>query len=121
LAFWHGVALAANGREQEARAQLDQAYRAGDGWRELLRRLPAAGLFPDDPELITRLTLSGRQDASGERVRVPEPARPAAPTPAPPTPAAPPDPAAAPPRPDPAAAPPPPDPASAPPPPRGFS
>jgi uncharacterized Ntn-hydrolase superfamily protein len=62
LAFWHGVALAANGREQEARALLDQAYRHEEGWRELLRRLPEAGLFPDDPELVTRMTLSGRQD-----------------------------------------------------------
>jgi uncharacterized Ntn-hydrolase superfamily protein len=64
LAFWHGVALAANGREEEARVVLDQAYRGGEGWRELLRRLPAAGLFPDDPELVTRMTLSGRQDAT---------------------------------------------------------
>jgi uncharacterized Ntn-hydrolase superfamily protein len=102
LAFWHGVALAANGREQEARAQLEHAYRAGDGWRELLRRLPAAGLFPDDAELITRLTLSGRQDASMERA---------------------PEPSAAPPPPEPSAVPPPPSPErpAAPPPPRGFS
>jgi uncharacterized Ntn-hydrolase superfamily protein len=64
LAFWHGVALAANGREQEARSLLDQAYAHGEGWRELLRRLPEAGLFPDDPELVTRMTLSGRQDVT---------------------------------------------------------
>jgi uncharacterized Ntn-hydrolase superfamily protein len=55
LAFWHGVTLAADGREQEARELLDQAYRDRDGWRELLWRLPAAGLFPDDPGLIERL------------------------------------------------------------------
>ena len=42
LAFWHGVAL--------------EAYRGGDGWRELLRRLPAAGFFPDDAKLVARLT-----------------------------------------------------------------
>jgi uncharacterized Ntn-hydrolase superfamily protein len=64
LAFWHGVALAANGREEEARPMLERAYAQGDGWRELLRRLPEAGLFPDDPELVTRMTLSGRQDVS---------------------------------------------------------
>jgi uncharacterized Ntn-hydrolase superfamily protein len=62
LAFWHGVALAAEGREQEARPLLERAYAHGEGWRELLRRLPDAGLFPDDPELVTRMTLSGRQD-----------------------------------------------------------
>ena len=78
LAFWHGVALAANGREQEARPLLDRAYAHGEGWRELLRRLPEAGLFPDDPELVTRMTLSGRQDVTpapattgGEEVSAP--------------------------------------------------
>jgi uncharacterized Ntn-hydrolase superfamily protein len=55
LAFWHGVALAVSGRESEARPLLEQAYREGDGWRELLRRLPDAGLFPDDRELLDRL------------------------------------------------------------------
>jgi len=69
LAFWHGVALVATGREQEAPGLLEQAFRAGDGWRELLeqafraghgwrellRRLPAAGLLPNDDELISRL------------------------------------------------------------------
>jgi uncharacterized Ntn-hydrolase superfamily protein len=56
LAFWHGVALATSGREDEARAHLERAYGAGEGWRELLRRLPAAGLFPDDRDLLLRLT-----------------------------------------------------------------
>jgi uncharacterized Ntn-hydrolase superfamily protein len=56
LAFWHGVALAARGREGEARPLLECAYRESEGWRELLRRLPAAGLFPDDRELVARLT-----------------------------------------------------------------
>jgi tetratricopeptide (TPR) repeat protein len=55
LAFWHGVTLAANGREAEARELLERAYAERDGWRELLRRLPASGLFPDDQELIARL------------------------------------------------------------------
>jgi uncharacterized Ntn-hydrolase superfamily protein len=71
LAFWHGVALAANGREQEARPLLDRAYAQGEGWRELLRRLPEAGLFPDDPELVTRMTLSGRQDVTAAQQPVP--------------------------------------------------
>jgi uncharacterized Ntn-hydrolase superfamily protein len=55
LAFWHGVALAGSGREDEARGLLGEAFRAGEGWRELLRRLPAAGLLPDDPALVERL------------------------------------------------------------------
>jgi uncharacterized Ntn-hydrolase superfamily protein len=82
LAFWHGVALAANGREQEARTLLERAYREGDGWRELLRRLPAAGLFPDDPELVTRMTLSGQQAATAPPPPEPEAPVPPAPRPA---------------------------------------
>jgi uncharacterized Ntn-hydrolase superfamily protein len=59
LAFWHGVTLAANGRESEARELLERAYAERDGWRELLRRLPASGLFPDDPALLDRMTSGG--------------------------------------------------------------
>lgn len=55
LAFWRGVALASSGREKEARPLLEAAYRENEGWRELLRRLPAAGLFPDDRDLLDRL------------------------------------------------------------------
>ena len=55
LAFWHGVALAANGREDEAVPILRRAFEAHPGWIELLKRLPAANLFPDDGELIARL------------------------------------------------------------------
>ena len=55
LAFWHGVALAANGREAEATEVLRPAFAADSRWAELLKRLPAAGLFPDDGELIARL------------------------------------------------------------------
>ena len=55
LAFWNGVALASNGRESEARARLAPVLAAGNGWVELLRRLPEAGMLPDDRELISRL------------------------------------------------------------------
>jgi uncharacterized Ntn-hydrolase superfamily protein len=55
LAFWHAVALAGVGREDEARALIRGALDANEGWGELLRRLPAAGLLPDEPELLARL------------------------------------------------------------------
>ena len=55
FAFWHGAALAADGREDEARPLLEQAFGTHGGWRELLARLPAAGLFPDDPGLLERV------------------------------------------------------------------
>jgi hypothetical protein len=56
LAFWHGVTLAASGRDEEAREPLELAYAQSEGWRELLRRLPASGLFPDDRALLDRIT-----------------------------------------------------------------
>ena len=65
LAFWHGVALAAEGGEEQAIPLLRQAFDSHPGWAELLERLPAAGLFPDDAPLIARLTGS----ASGRRPR----------------------------------------------------
>jgi uncharacterized Ntn-hydrolase superfamily protein len=81
LAFWRGVTLAANGREQEAAPILRPVFEAHAGWIELLKRLPSSGLFPDDGELIARLV--------GTRaVSVPPGAAPPAP-PAPATPAQP--------------------------------
>ena len=55
LAFWYGLALAGNGREEEAVRVLRAPFQAHPGWVELLKRLPAAGLIPDDAELIARL------------------------------------------------------------------
>lgn len=56
LAFWCGVALAAEGREGEGAAILRDVFAGHPAWVELLRRLPAAGLFPDDERLIARLS-----------------------------------------------------------------
>ena len=49
LTFWRGVTLAATGRVDDARPFLDRAFRATSGhWRELLERLPDAGMLPED-------------------------------------------------------------------------
>ena len=53
--FWAGLRLAATGEVGEAQRFLTRAYEDGDHWRELLRRLPAAGLFPADADLLKRL------------------------------------------------------------------
>ncbi len=55
FAFWHGVALAAEGQEAQGAPLVRAAVHAHRGWAELLERLPAAGLFPDDAPLIARL------------------------------------------------------------------
>jgi uncharacterized Ntn-hydrolase superfamily protein len=60
MAFWRGVALACAGRVDEARPFLEPAFRAHDAWAELLRRLPAAGLLPDDRGLLESLLPPGR-------------------------------------------------------------
>jgi len=56
LAFWYGLALAGNGREEEAVRVMRAPFQAHPGWVELLKRLPEAGMIPDDSELIGRLT-----------------------------------------------------------------
>ena len=55
LAFWTGIGLAAAGQVDLAMPLLQRAYAADPGWAVLVQRLPAAGLFPDDPELLGRL------------------------------------------------------------------
>jgi uncharacterized Ntn-hydrolase superfamily protein len=54
-AFWTGVTLASIDRVEEAIPYLQRAYRQDTRWAELVRRLPAAGLLPDDDSLIVRL------------------------------------------------------------------
>jgi uncharacterized Ntn-hydrolase superfamily protein len=87
LAFWHGLALAATGREAEAAATLRPTFEAHAGWIELLKRLPAAGLFPDDAELIARL--AGTRAVSEPTTQAPPASAPPAPGPPAGTPPAP--------------------------------
>ena len=49
FAFWHAVLLAGLGRDDEARAVAAPVFALpnGEGWRELVRRLPAADLLPE--------------------------------------------------------------------------
>jgi uncharacterized Ntn-hydrolase superfamily protein len=56
LRFWKALHLATTGDVPGARALLDPIYAADDRWRELVRRLPAAGQLPDDPALLAALT-----------------------------------------------------------------
>ncbi|MGH3095810.1 MAG: DUF1028 domain-containing protein [Streptosporangiales bacterium] len=53
--FWYGVSLAASGKVGQARTVLAPVFAVHDGWAELLRRLPEAGMFPEDPALLARL------------------------------------------------------------------
>jgi uncharacterized Ntn-hydrolase superfamily protein len=55
LPFWHAVTLASIGREAEAQPIFKQVFVKEPIWAELLLRLPAAGLFPNDQALLARI------------------------------------------------------------------
>ncbi|HBS29349.1 MAG TPA: Zn-dependent protease [Phycisphaerales bacterium] len=57
MSFWAGVALVNAGKIAEGEPLLAEAFsdKNGGDWRTTLRRLPRAGLLPDDQELIERL------------------------------------------------------------------
>jgi uncharacterized Ntn-hydrolase superfamily protein len=55
LSFWQAVTLADLGRLEEALPIFTDIFRTDPNWAELLRRLPAAGLLKDDPQLLNRI------------------------------------------------------------------
>ena len=55
LPFWQAVTLASVGREAEAAPIFRKVFAIEPKWAELVPRLPAAKLLPDDPELIKRI------------------------------------------------------------------
>jgi len=58
--FWHAVTLASVGRVDESLPLFAEAYRLRPEWRELVPRLPAARLLPDDPRMLERIVAAGR-------------------------------------------------------------
>lgn len=55
MVFWHAATLALDGRIEESLPLFSKAFAMWPLWRELVQRLPAAGLLPDDPELMERI------------------------------------------------------------------
>ena len=55
LPFWHAVTLASIGREAEAKPIFEAVFKKEPAWAELVPRLPAAGLLPDDKSLVERI------------------------------------------------------------------
>jgi len=56
MVFWHAVSLVNVNRVDEALPLLQKTFKMDPRWRELLTRLPKAGLLPEDPKLMARLT-----------------------------------------------------------------
>jgi hypothetical protein len=57
LPFWHAVTLAELDRMDEAAPIFKSVFLANPNWAELVKRLPAAGLMKDDPELIQQIMM----------------------------------------------------------------
>lgn len=55
MTFWPAVTLAGIGRVDEALPLFRKVFARDMNWAELVRRLPASGLLPDDPQLIERI------------------------------------------------------------------
>ena len=60
-AFWTGIGLASAGQVEEALPYLRRAQAAHDRWVDLVPRLPAAGVLPDDDGLLARLVEGMRE------------------------------------------------------------
>ena len=60
LPFWHAVTLASAGKIEEAKEIFADVFLKEPQWRELVRRLPAAGFLPDDADLIEAIIDIGR-------------------------------------------------------------
>lgn len=57
--FWHAVNLVNAGRVEEALPLFAEAFRRHPPLRELVGRLPEAGLLPDEPSLLERIRSAG--------------------------------------------------------------
>lgn len=61
LPFWHAVSLVGVGREGEAAPIFRAVFSKEPYWADLIPRLPAAGLLPDDAALIKRILELARE------------------------------------------------------------
>ena len=61
MIFWHAATLAAEGRVDEALPLFEKAFDLWPLWRELVQRLPEAGLLPNDPELMAKIISVGEK------------------------------------------------------------
>lgn len=55
MAYWHAVSLVGLKRVDESLPLFRKAFRLEPSWVETTRRLPGAGLLPDDPALLKRI------------------------------------------------------------------
>jgi tetratricopeptide (TPR) repeat protein len=55
MVFWTAVTLAGTGEVEKALPLFGKAFAMWPLWRELVPRLPASGLLPEDPALLSEI------------------------------------------------------------------
>jgi hypothetical protein len=55
MIFWHAATLAGAGRVDESLPLFENAFAMWPQWRELVQRLPASGLLPDDEKTMQKI------------------------------------------------------------------
>lgn len=56
MVYWHAVALVNMGRVDESLPLFKKVFAQDPNWKTLTRRLPQAGLLPDDAQLLEKIT-----------------------------------------------------------------
>ncbi len=57
--FWAAITMIQSDQEREALSFFAEVFKADPAWREVVLRLPPAGLLPDDRELIEKILSAG--------------------------------------------------------------
>lgn len=60
LSFWQAVSLTSAGKFEEAKPIFAEVFKKESQWREFVKRLPDAGLLPEEKDLIDSITEIGR-------------------------------------------------------------
>ena len=58
--FWAAITMIQSDQEREALSFFSEVFEADPAWREVVLRLPPAGLLPDDRELIEKILSVGQ-------------------------------------------------------------
>ncbi len=59
VVFWYAAALAMAGEVDRSLPLFARAYALDPAWRTLVPRLPASGLLPEDPKVLSRIEKAG--------------------------------------------------------------
>ena len=59
VVFWYAAALAMAGQVDRSLPLFARAYALDPAWRTLVPRLPASGLLPSDPQVLSRIEKAG--------------------------------------------------------------